>query len=125
MQANKSKKLSAICASFIGELGLSADDIEKTPLDTCNESTDDVVLLRKRIVKAVTSKVRLEMFALAAHKSIITQGQPLPQVGYWSSQSKFIKLGPTGMFNYQNKDGKTAHTDPLSNPEFIEMLFAA
>ncbi len=120
-------KVTQYCQRFIGELGLSSSDIEATKLEPTISEMDDVAILRKKIVKAVLTKLRTNIYAIASQKGLVAIGQPLPRVGYWATRDRILlKLSESGMFiiPQDNDTGKTTNCDPARSPEFLEMLQA-
>lgn len=119
-----SRKITQYCQKLIGELGLSSTEIEATKLEP-SECQDEVAVLRKKIVKAVLTKLRTNIYTAASQKGLVTIGQPLPRVGYWATRDRILlKLSESGMFiiPQDNDTGKTTHCDPVKSPEFLRML---
>jgi hypothetical protein len=122
-QSSHGMNLTRICQCVAKELGMSLDDVDATKLEPDGRDEYDPVVFRKKLVKAVCARVRLEIFSAASARGVLSIDKPLPIVGYWDGRV-LLKLSDSGMLIVSKGNGLkgTTHHDLLNNPEFLELV---
>lgn len=117
-----SRTLTRFCQGLTRELQLTSKDIQNTEITCC---VDEIIMIRRKTIKAVQVKLRKLVISLAMRKGVIAIGRPIPNVGRWQDDPRLLEaIGSTNLFNSRRVDGHGGlkPLDPLTNSEFIDML---
>ena len=112
------------CQKLVGELKLSQNEIKSTEIGPWADK-GEVGEQGRRVIKAVYTRLRHQVYKIAFEKGIVAIGKPLPNVGFWKGNQLLVSFGESGMFVVSQGEGrksKKIHLDPLANLEFLALL---
>lgn len=112
--ASENKFMTSFCAKLLSELGVTSERVGRTFI--YRTQSGDRYLIRKQIIKAVMTQLRLRICAEALRLGLLKIGEKAP----FSSKSRILlKIGKTGMLIVpQGDDGpeRTTHLNPVYYP---------